>query len=51
MSEIIITDTVEMKKGTATPFGGGAHVIVPKKWVGYNVAVVLIEDKYGDKND
>ncbi len=51
MSEITITDTVEMRKGMATPFGGGAHVIVPKKWIGHNVAIVRIEDKYGCRND
>lgn len=51
MSEITIKNAVEMKKGMATPFGGGAHVIVPKKWIGHNVAVVLVEDKYGDMDE
>jgi len=51
MSEITITNAVEMKKGMATPFGGGAHVIIPKTWIGHNVNIVRIEDKYGDRND
>jgi len=44
MSEITIHNATEMINRIVVPSGGSAHVIIPKKWIGSNVAVVRLED-------
>lgn len=35
----------------AKPIGGGAHVLVPKAWMGETVAIVRLEHDHDDEPD
>ena len=44
-NELVIRNVKGVKYAGVKSFGAGAHVIVPKEWVGGHVQVILLEDK------
>ena len=42
--KIIIDNALESITKTVKPQGNGAMVILPKKWIGKNVQITLLED-------
>lgn len=48
MPEITIAGE-EIRDGEVTEFGNGAHIVVPKRWIGSEVKVVRVSEPAGSE--